>query len=338
MRQRTDLGWAKFRDRVRQLVPKADDQYLWECYFEGRSVNFALRHYSGRGQVLRIADKPSGHKPVEAPLPRISEQTRAYSASRAVSSTPIGAATQRSEASDAVASNASGPQQPLPSRPATGVCVAAEFPPPRSRTSAWPGWHAFDSDWDASPSIGEAELARLYMWEIRCLEGLTLAEEASIDWCIREGEKASRLLEEDKFDEWRRRHLRRLAEDANVARHRLIEANLGLVVSIAKSCSGRGVSLLDLIQEGNQGLIRAVEEFQPWRRYRFRKDASWRIRQAINRAIADHSQAVRIPEHVIETIEKLRRASRRLQQEQSREPSYEEIADAMGPDWNAKRV
>ena len=181
---------------------------------------------------------------------------------------------------------------------------------------------------------------RQYLQEIGKVDLLKLEEEISLARRIEDGEAARARLDEeaDDLEERQKRSLGRVVEDGDLARQHLIEANLRLVVSIAKKYNGRGMSFLDLIQEGNQGLIRAVEKFEYRRRYKFSTYATWWIRQAINRAIADQSRTIRIPVHMVETINKLTRASRRLQQELSREPSYEEIADAMGPDWTADKV
>ncbi len=192
----------------------------------------------------------------------------------------------------------------------------------------------------AGSRLSTNDPVRQYLHEIGRVSLLTLEEEISLARRIEEGEAAEKRLAEEGegLPERSQRGLKRIVEDGEMARQHLIEANLRLVVSIAKKYTGRGLSFLDLIQEGNQGLIRAVEKFEYRRRYKFSTYATWWIRQAINRAIADQARTIRIPVHMVETINKLTRTARQLQQELSREPSYEEVADAMGPGWNAEKV
>jgi len=149
---------------------------------------------------------------------------------------------------------------------------------------------------------------------------------------LREIGRVSLLLAEDEIE------LAKQYEKGNRrGKDKLTESNLRLVVSIAKKHIGRGLSLLDLIQEGNQGLIRAVEKYD-WRKgFKFSTYATWWIRQAITRAIADQARTIRIPVHMVETINKLYRTSRRLMQELGREPTHEEIGDELGLDADRVR-
>lgn len=144
---------------------------------------------------------------------------------------------------------------------------------------------------------------RLYLREIGKIPLLTAAEELALAQRVVAGEKR--------------------------AKDQMAEANMRLVVSIAKRYVGRGLDLLDLIQEGNTGLLRAVEKFDPDKGFKFSTYATWWIRQAITRAIADQARTIRIPVHMVETINKLLRTQRRLTQELNREPTNEEIAQAM---------
>ncbi len=131
---------------------------------------------------------------------------------------------------------------------------------------------------------------------------------------------------------------KRVAEGDEAAKNELITGNLRLVVAIAKKFLGRGMSFLDLIQEGNIGLMKAIEKFDYSKGYKFSTYATWWIRQAITRAIADQARTIRIPVHMVETINKMTRVQRQLIQKLGREPTAEEISDAMDGDMTPERV
>ena len=182
---------------------------------------------------------------------------------------------------------------------------------------------------------------RMYLKEIGKVDLLTASEDVDLAMKIEAGLKATEELEraEEEGVELTRRERRRLTRVEQVgldAKDQLIEANLRLVVSIAKRYVGRGMLFLDLIQEGNLGLIRAVEKFDYTKGFKFSTYATWWIRQAITRAIADQARTIRIPVHMVETINKLVRIQRQLLQELGREPTPEEIGEQM--DMTAERV
>ena len=159
--------------------------------------------------------------------------------------------------------------------------------------------------------------------EIAVPEGITLDD--PVRMYLKEIGRVPLLSSEDEVE-----LARRIERGDEEAKRRLAEANLRLVVSIAKKYVGRGMLFLDLIQEGNLGLIKAVEKFDYRKGYKFSTYATWWIRQAITRAIADQARTIRIPVHMVETINKLIRVSRQLLQELGREPTPEEIATQMG--------
>src|SRR6266511_2511650 len=175
---------------------------------------------------------------------------------------------------------------------------------------------------------------RMYLKEIGKVPLLTAEQEVILAKAIEEGEAATAELDKSvaaakKLPTIRMRELQRVERQGQLAKKKLIEANLRLVVSIAKRYVGRGMLFLDLIQEGNLGLIRAVEKFDYTKGYKFSTYATWWIRQAITRAIADQARTIRIPVHMVETINKLIRIQRQLLQDLGREPTPEELAKEM---------
>jgi RNA polymerase primary sigma factor len=179
---------------------------------------------------------------------------------------------------------------------------------------------------------------RMYLKEIGRVPLLTAEEEVDLAKRIEAGIAATRLLAAGggvRDGAWSMQ-LRRIERNGQLAKRKLVEANLRLVVSIAKRYVGRGLLFLDLIQEGNLGLIRAVEKFDYTKGYKFSTYATWWIRQAITRAIADQARTIRIPVHMVETMNKLVRVQRQLTQDLGREPTPEEIGREM--DLPAEKV
>ncbi len=171
---------------------------------------------------------------------------------------------------------------------------------------------------------------RMYLKEIGRVNLLTAEEEVYLAKKIEAGKKAAKALRNFSGTPEERKKLEKEKVEGLKAKQRLIESNLRLVVSIAKKYVGRGLLFLDLIQEGNLGLIRAVEKFDYRKGYKFSTYATWWIRQAITRAIADQARTIRIPVHMVETINKLLRVQSQLLQELGREARPEEVAERMG--------
>ncbi len=180
---------------------------------------------------------------------------------------------------------------------------------------------------------------RLYLREIGRISLLTAAEETQLAQQFERGELALLRLSSDTFVHEERSTLQQWVYEGEGARQHLIQANLRLVVSIAKKYVGRGLSFLDLIQEGNIGLMRATEKFDYTKGYKFSTYATWWIRQAITRSISDQSRTIRLPVHVGETINRVKKTAHRLQQLLEREPSPAEIAQALDiPEEKVRRV
>jgi RNA polymerase primary sigma factor len=186
---------------------------------------------------------------------------------------------------------------------------------------------------DLGRPAATSDLVRIYLREIGRVPLLTAEDEVELAKSIEAGLFADEKLRGSSPPEGAEAaDLQFLVAEGDRAKQRLIEANLRLVVSIAKRYIGRGLVFLDLIQEGNLGLIRAVEKFDYTRGYKFSTYATWWIRQAITRAIADQARTIRVPVHMVETINKLARVQRQLHQDLGREATPDEIAAEMGID------
>jgi len=179
---------------------------------------------------------------------------------------------------------------------------------------------------DLDEAATSADLVRVYLNEIGKVALLTAADEVELSKRIEAGLYAGHLLSaQNSFSAARRRDLRLVVADGERAKDHLLRANLRLVVSLAKRYTGHGMPFLDLIQEGNLGLIRAVEKFDYTKGFKFSTYATWWIRQAISRAMADQSRTIRLPVHLVEQVNKMQRVRRELSQTLGREATHAEI-------------
>src|SRR5512132_582943 len=182
---------------------------------------------------------------------------------------------------------------------------------------------------DYLANIDTDDTIGLYLKEVSRVPLLTAEEEVKLAQRIERGRMAREELAKGNSSPRRRSELRKLIEDGWAAREHLITANSRLVISVAKKYMGRGVPFLDLIQEGNIGLIRAARKFEYQRGHKFSTYATWWIRQAISRAVADQGRTIRVPVHMGDQINRLRRVTLNLTQELGRDPSIDEIAKAL---------
>jgi len=187
---------------------------------------------------------------------------------------------------------------------------------------------------DRSDVGNTADTVRMYLKEIGRVDLLTVDDERRLAQAIDEGNRAAAALDAEHegavIDAADHRRMMRTVTAGQRAKSELIQANLRLVVSIAKRYSGRGMQFLDLIQEGNLGLMRAVDKFDHTKGFKFSTYATWWIRQAITRSIADQARTIRIPVHMVESMNRVLRMQRQMHQELEREPTLDELADRCG--------
>ena len=263
------------------------------------------------------------------PLPRVSESVTAV---LTVEVPPVPVQTQilTTEAEARVQSAVTDPLERVPEQNHPAVHPEAEPEPDEPE-------RPLREEVSSGPS---SDLFRQYLREIGRIPLLTAVEEVDLARRVEAGlfaeEKLNGTPDLDTLDSQLAVDLDRLVVLGRIAKRRLIEANLRLVVSVAKRYVGRGLTMLDLVQEGNLGLIRAVEKFDYARGYKFSTYATWWIRQAMSRALADQARTIRVPVHVVELINRVVRVQRRLLQERGYEPSTDEVAAQL--DLPAARV
>jgi RNA polymerase sigma factor (sigma-70 family) len=263
-----------------------------------RSAAHAAPRPTTRAHRSSRAARPAGDTAVDPTL----ETT--------LDTTLVGRGDDASAGSDAAGSDAAEAAE------SAAVDIAAEQP---SRRAA-----------DLDEMAASADLVRVYLNEIGKVALLTAADEVELAKRIEAGLYATHLLSSpNDFTAARKREMRLIVADGERAKDHLLRANLRLVVSLAKRYTGHGMPFLDLIQEGNLGLIRAVEKFDYAKGFKFSTYATWWIRQAISRAMADQSRTIRLPVHLVEQVNKLQRIRRELSQELGREAEHSELAEQL---------
>src|SRR4051812_36142120 len=221
-----------------------------------------------------------------------------------------------------------------------GITVGADAPGTVPAGTATIDEEDVPDTWDQE--VPTTDLVRVYLTDIGRVALLTAEQEVDLAKRIEAGlfaaekMRAADVKETKKIPAKLRRDLEWIAADGVRARNHLLEANLRLVVSLAKRYQGKGLTLLDLIQEGNIGLVRAVEKFDYTKGYKFSTYATWWIRQALQRAIADQGRTIRVPVHMVEQINKALRVKRDLATELGREPTFDELGKAL--DMTGERV
>jgi RNA polymerase sigma factor (sigma-70 family) len=250
-----------------------------------------------------------------------SVKSRASVAETRVASRPHRSA-RSAPASDVTDTTVLDPTTPAAPAAGTAPQTAAEISTPDAETERPVA--------DLDEVTASADLVRVYLNEIGKVALLTAADEVELAKRIEAGLYADHLLSSaNQFNATRKRELRALVIDGERAKDHLLRANLRLVVSLAKRYTGHGMPFLDLIQEGNLGLIRAVEKFDYTKGFKFSTYATWWIRQAISRAMADQSRTIRLPVHLVEQVNKLQRIRREVSQELGREVTDAELASEL---------
>jgi RNA polymerase primary sigma factor len=223
-----------------------------------------------------------------------------------------------------------------------GITIGADAPGAAPPADLVPAEDDFVDDGSWDQEVPTTDLVRVYLTDIGKVALLNAEQEVDLAKRIEAGlfaaekMRAADAKETKKIPAKLRRDLEWIAADGTRARNHLLEANLRLVVSLAKRYQGKGLTLLDLIQEGNIGLVRAVEKFDYTKGYKFSTYATWWIRQALQRAIADQGRTIRVPVHMVEQINKALRVKRDLATELGREPTFDELGKAL--DMTGERV